>query len=245
MSKITFFNYLYCLVKGDKKYCENKHDCPIKTKFGIARINDTGYYVITSVKEGNKNKLLHRLVFEDFYQIKLSPKIIIHHYDENPLNNEIWNLIPMTREEHNATHFAGKKHTEKTKLKISRANTGKKRSEELKQRLREMHLGKTLSQETKDKISKNNAKTMLGKHHPFETRKKIGERKTQSGVLLVSKNRDKSNKRGYVWRYTMYNNGKRKTINATTFLKLKEKILARGLDWIVLDEEKAKASELL
>ena len=38
------------------------------TKFGRAYIGHHGYYVVTSKKEGNHNKLLHRLIFEDFYQ---------------------------------------------------------------------------------------------------------------------------------------------------------------------------------
>ena len=39
------------------------------TKFGTARLNKLGYYLITSRSEGNNGKLLHRLIFEDFYQI--------------------------------------------------------------------------------------------------------------------------------------------------------------------------------
>ena len=229
----------------DCDYRYSKEDNkPIKTKFGVARINDTGYYVITSVKEGNKNKLLHRLVFEDFYQIKLPSHIIIHHNDGNQLNNEIWNLIPLTRAEHNVIHMTGRPFLESSKLKISKANKGRVFSKEHRQKLSEANKGKKISQETRAKMSKNNAKTMLGKHHPLESRKKMGEAKTNSGVLLVSKNKHKSYKSGYIWRYTMYLNGKRKTINASTFLKLKEKVLAKGLDWIVLDEEKAKESAL-
>lgn len=80
----------------------------IKTKFGFAHI-DNGYYRIFSNEKGNRGKLLHRLIFEDFYQIKLPSKIIIHHLDENKLNNNIWNLIPLTRSEHIYVHSKGKK----------------------------------------------------------------------------------------------------------------------------------------
>lgn len=83
----------------------------LATKFGNARIGDVGYYRISSHKEGNYGKLLHRLIFEDYYQIKLdeefSEKILIHHEDGNPLNNEIWNLVPMTRAEHHRLHKKG------------------------------------------------------------------------------------------------------------------------------------------
>ena len=77
----------------------------LETKFGKARVGDIGYYRISSHKEGNYGKLLHRLVFEDFYKIKLPQSVLIHHEDKNPLNNEIWNLVPMTRAEHAAIHM--------------------------------------------------------------------------------------------------------------------------------------------
>lgn len=77
----------------------------VTTKFGTAGISDEGYYRITSVKEGNLNKLLHRLVFEDFYQTEIPEDWIIHHEDGNKLNNEIWNLVPMTKSEHAAIHM--------------------------------------------------------------------------------------------------------------------------------------------
>ena len=40
----------------------------IKTKFGNATLKN-GYYVISSCKEGNHLKFLHRLIFEDFYKL--------------------------------------------------------------------------------------------------------------------------------------------------------------------------------
>ena len=38
----------------------------VNTKFGVARRNERGYLQITSRKEGNKGRMLHRLIFEDF-----------------------------------------------------------------------------------------------------------------------------------------------------------------------------------
>ena len=91
----------------------------IKTKFGTARIDKKGYYYISSRKEGNNSKFLHRLIFEDFYQIKLPKNIHIHHDDGNKLNNNIWNLIPMTKGEHTFVHQNGYKHSEESKKKQS------------------------------------------------------------------------------------------------------------------------------
>lgn len=97
----------------------------IKTKFGTARIDKKGYYYISSRKEGNNGKFLHRLVFEDFYKIKLPKHIFIHHNDGNKLNNEIWNLIPMTLSEHSSLHSMGWKPTDEEKKKQSELMSNK------------------------------------------------------------------------------------------------------------------------
>lgn len=82
----------------------------LQTPFGTANLDSNGYYHITSRKEGNHGKYLHRLIFEDFYKIILPDNIFIHHNDENPLNNNIWNLIPLTKKEHNMLHNTAEKH---------------------------------------------------------------------------------------------------------------------------------------
>lgn len=108
----------------------------MQTKYGSAHLNKDGYYEITSKLEGNFHKLVHRLVFEEFYKIKLSPNIIIHHDDGDKTNNKIWNLIPLTKAEHTALHnkekdrsgknggMWGKLHTKSTKDKQSEAHKG-------------------------------------------------------------------------------------------------------------------------
>ena len=100
----------------------------INTKFGKATISQSGHYVISSRKEGNHQKTLHRLIFEDFYNINLekefpNQKIIVHHIDGNKLNNDISNLDIMEWGEHTALHktgTAGKTHTECAKQKMSK-----------------------------------------------------------------------------------------------------------------------------
>ena len=62
------------------------------TKFGTARINQNGYYQISSSKEGNNGKLLHRLIVENYYKISLLPWAVVHHLDNDRLNNDIDNL---------------------------------------------------------------------------------------------------------------------------------------------------------
>ena len=96
----------------------------MRTKYGRAIITKHGYYEINSTKEGNFGKKLHRLIFEDFYQCKLPEDIVIHHEDGNKLNNEIWNLVPMTHAEHTVLHHKGSKHKKGVNKRISlRKNT--------------------------------------------------------------------------------------------------------------------------
>ncbi len=83
----------------------------------------------------------------------------------------------------------GRKHTEETKIKLSKLkigkpfpHEGKPKSEETKKKLRLAHLGKKMSDVTKEKIRQ----ASLGRRHTHESRIKIS----------LSKNGDKSN----LWR---------------------------------------------
>ena len=83
---------------------ETNNISTIATKYGTATLSNRGYYRITSRKEGNKNKSLHRLVFEDYHNCTLDKNDIIHHIDGNPLNNHPTNLICMSKTAHNILH---------------------------------------------------------------------------------------------------------------------------------------------
>ena len=62
----------------------------IKTKYGNCCIHN-GYYMVTSVKEGNRGKYLHRLIYEDKYG-GIPEGYQIYHIDGDKLNNNIANL---------------------------------------------------------------------------------------------------------------------------------------------------------
>ena len=180
----------------------------IQTKYGNAQIDSNGYYVIKSWKEGNNGKRLHRLIFEDFYQIELPPDIVIHHDDGDKTNNEIWNLIPLTKGEHTALH--------------SRGNTwsrGKYVPEETRLKQSEAHKGKTI---------------------PITARANRSKVTTTTGFLRVYTKKAKTTSQGFVWCYQYQNKNKKHNWSSVNLLKLKEKIIAKGLDWFVVDEEKAK-----
>ena len=157
----------------------------IETKFGIANLDADGYYHITSRKEGNNGKYLHRLIFEDFYQTTIPNNWIIHHDDGNKLNNEIWNLVPMTRAEHVAIHKKGVNSTKSSKTK------------------------------------------------------------TSTGYYRVYKQPDKLCKQGFIYSYRYPVDGKIRALSSVDIHKLEEKVKSKGLDWFVLDEQKAMECGLL
>lgn len=95
----------------------------LHTKYGTAKIQSHGYYVITSKKEGNNNKRLHRLIYEDFYNCEVPEGYVIHHKNGNKTDNCILNLQLMRWNEHNKLHM-----TDEHKRKISESSSKKNTS---------------------------------------------------------------------------------------------------------------------
>ena len=76
----------------------------IQTKYGTATLQKNGYYYITSRKEGNYKKLLHRLIYEDYWKVTLLPIANIHHINEDKTDNRIENLEIIHRDNHIGLH---------------------------------------------------------------------------------------------------------------------------------------------
>ncbi len=155
----------------------------LHTIFGTAKVPDGRYYKITSKKEGNHNKYLHRLIYERFWGVELPQEIHIHHKDGNKLNNCILNLEAIPQSNHRSLHmtidnsFKGKKHTDETCIKLSNL-------------------------------------------------------RNTTGYFRVSTCKKKEVKQGYLWVYSYYDeNNKRHHISSVSLDKLKEKVLANGLEW--------------
>ena len=125
-----------------------------------------------------------------------------------------------------------------------------------KQKMRDAKLGRKLSDETKKKMSENNAKYWLGKKRSDETIQKMVEKKkgvplsdktkmnmskshNSTGFFRVYKQRNRKCKQGFTFVYSYYENGKRYLIRNVNLNKLKELVISRGLDWIIIDEDKA------
>ena len=126
---------------------ENIHkDCEIlHTKWGNAKINHKlGYYQITSAKEGNYGEYLHRLIFEDFYNMEIPKGFIVHHKNGNKMDNCILNLQLLKLSEHMRMHNSGENHYNyggtlplEQRIKIGNSRRGIKHTEEAKQKIRE------------------------------------------------------------------------------------------------------------
>jgi hypothetical protein len=117
----------------------------MKTNYGNVSITKDGYYVISSHKEGNYGKKLHRLIWEDWYQKPVPEGYVIHHLNEDKKDARIQNLQCVSNENHTRFHHKGKTLSEETKQKISEAKKGENNP----------NYGKPISKETKQKISES------------------------------------------------------------------------------------------
>ena len=188
---------------------------------------------IKTHEKGCYGKYLHRLIFEDFYQTEIPDDWVIHHDDHNPLNNEIWNLIPMTKAEHTALHSRGntwsRRNSNKCR-KIYYRRTKKSRKSNTWSRR------KYVSEETRLKQSKAHT----GKIIPISARANRSKVTTTTGFLRVYTKKAKTTKQGFIWCYQYQDKNKKHNWSSVNLKKLKEKVLKKGLEWFIVDEPKAK-----
>lgn len=89
-----------------------KNALPVGTK----RINNKGRILIKTSTGWEQE---HRYVMKNFINRNLYEDEIVHHIDENKMNNDITNLILMNHGEHTVLHHAGSKRSNETREKIS------------------------------------------------------------------------------------------------------------------------------
>ena len=182
---------------------------PIQTKWGTAKCYGShGYYRIVTKDKGCFYKQLHRLIIEDFYNTTLPDDWVVHHNDGNPLNNEIWNLIPMPRREHVILHVKGIKRSHETIEKIRAGRIGEK-------------------------------SWWYDKHHDLSSKIKISSSGNTTGFFRVNKHFKKDCAQGFYWEYQYYDENKYKSFCSVNLLKLKQKVIQNGLEWLVLDLDNA------
>ena len=107
----------------------------IFTKYGNASLDNGGHYRITTSKEGNHRKMLHRLIYEDYHKCTILPFVDCHHKNGIKTDNRIENLQLMYHGEHSRHHNTGDGNpkarlgvevSEETRKKLSLAKKGKK-----------------------------------------------------------------------------------------------------------------------
>ena len=94
-----------------------------------------------------------------------------------------------------------------------------------------------------DDVNKAKESYELNKRMHKNARKGLNKNKT--GVLYVSKSKCIRCRQKYTWQYYVHNSEKCAHISSTNPQGLKQKVLDKGLEWIVVDEEKARSNGLL
>jgi len=102
----------------------------------LKQIKNSHDYLCVHLSKSKKSytKDIHVLIFETFNNCKLKDNECIHHINENKNNNNLENLLKMTKKEHLSFHNLGEKNarfghheclSESHKNKISKSNSGK------------------------------------------------------------------------------------------------------------------------
>lgn len=186
----------------------------LHTKFGIARLDKKkGYYKV-------HQKLLHRLIYEDYHKVTLLSTTDIHHIDGNKTNNDISNLQALTHGQHSRLHELSEESIAKIRQATSGKNNpfyGKKHTDESKQKMRE---------------------AKLGKPHSFKHRKNSAKTRSSTGIMYVRKQWSNKLKQRFSWVY----DNKNVLLSSVDLVELKDRVESNNLEWIILDEGKAKDS---
>ena len=193
------------------------------------------YCVLWEIDDCTDN---HLTQMEIFYIKKYSPKF---NFTEGGGGISGFTHSEETRKkisENNARYWKGKTLSEETRKKISEAKKGKKpyeMTEETRKKISEANKGKNNPMYGKNPWNKE--KTLSD-----ETRKKMSEAQNTTGFYRVTKQKDNKYKQGFRWRYQYLYKSTRKVISSADLKKLEEEVKKEGLEWEILDEEKAKKS---
>lgn len=120
---------------------------------------------------------LHRYIWENFMETGVPDGCVIHHLDQNPLNNTIENLVCVTHSEHSRWHASHR--SAEHRKKLSEANKGKEFSAETRKKLSEALKGHERSAETRKKMSA--AKTKYSEGDVWSV--KSGWYKKENGII--------------------------------------------------------------
>ncbi|MBQ9024839.1 MAG: HNH endonuclease [Methanobrevibacter sp.] len=228
----------------------------IRTKYGSASFDEKRGYRITSRKENNHKKFVHHLVWEEYYGEKPEHSYIVFK-DGNKKNFDISNLELKFYQETFETEF-GRCGFNKEGYMIIYCPDKTRMYHRV---VWSKHYGKIpegyhIHHIDKNKLNNNISNLQLicssehsklhfsGENNPnygkkFNMNHKISlsKAKNETGFYRVSKEYSYNNRKGYRYRYIYVDdNGKRKEIKSVDINKLKEKVLAKNLEWIDLNE---------
>lgn len=152
-----------------------------------------GHLSVTLYNKGKRvYKGIHYLLAQAFipipekYKDVPKEKLVVHHIDINPRNNNLSNLQWLTDEEHGRLHNKGEKHP----------MYGTHHSEEHRKKISEANKGRVFSEETRKKIGdaqRGEKSHMYGKHLSLETKRKMSE--SRKGKTLSEETRQKMSER--------------------------------------------------
>jgi len=165
--------------------CKNSRSIYEVSNFGNVRKNGKEFEckVISCVSvDGHKkeykyfssNHYVHREVYRLFIG-EIPSDFVVHHNDEDSLNNHVENLQCMSNSDHIVLHATGHVVSEATRKKMSDTHTGHDVSESTRKKMSEAQTGE------------KNPRGMLNKHHSESTKKKISVANTGKIVLESTK----------------------------------------------------------
>ena len=188
------------------------------------------FQVINRVLQNNPDRYsYHVLKRGDFGRNLLSALEIIYIRRYNPKFNYTIGGDGVRNDRSGANNpFFGKKHTKESRQKMSQSRKGLSRSEETKKKISNSLKGRVFSEETKLKLSLSQKGRPLSKEH----RENMIKSKNSTGIFRVSKRKQKDCLQGFRWVYQYPDENKKiHSISSVDLDKLKEKVLARGLEW--------------
>ena len=217
-----------------------------RTKYGTIYFDEKRGYRVASRKEGNKGKMLHRLIWEDHYG-KIPQDCYIVFKDGDKTNFQLSNLELKKKQDSIDTEF-GKGHLHNGYIYINRTP--------LHHLVWEKHYNKKVPKgyhiHHKDKNKVNNDINNLqlisasehsrlhmskennphyGKELTLDHKIALSKSRNSTGFFRVSKEYSDIYKQGFRYRYSYLENGKQKEIKSVSIDKLKEKVLSKNLEW--------------
>lgn len=218
-----------------------------RTKYGTIYFDEKRGYRISSRKEGNKGKMLHRLIWEDHYG-KIPQDCYIVFKDGDKTNLQLSNLELKKKQDSIDTefgkgylntggyiyvgrkplhHLVWEKHYNKKVPKgyqIHHKDKNKTNND-----INNLELI-SASEHTRLHMSKEN-NPHYGKELKMDHKIALSKTRNSTGFFRVSKNYSDKYEQGFTYRYTYLENGKQKQIKSVNIDKLKEKVLSKNLEW--------------